>query len=120
MYRKLVRKALEMISDLAEDEEEGDNDGEDGEDEEDEDEEEVYDDDLTEEERETKRNEAKKAKKEKYKKFWKEFGKNIKLGIIEDPTNRNKLAQLARFHSTFTEGEDFTSLDSYIERMQEN
>jgi len=63
---------------------------------------------------------ANKEKKEKYKKFWKEFGKNIKLGIIEDPTNRNKLSQLARFHSTITTGDDLTSLDSYIERMKDN
>jgi heat shock protein beta len=34
--------------------------------------------------------------KEKYNTFWREFGKNIKLGIIEDPGNRNKLAQLSR------------------------
>jgi len=117
MYRKLVRKALEMISDLADAAEDDDEDNEDSEDE---DVEETYDDDMTEEEREKKREEAKKEKKEKYIKFWKEFGKNIKLGIIEDPTNRNKLAQLARFHSTWTKDEDFTSLDSYIERMKDN
>lgn len=37
-------------------------------------------------------------KKGKYAKFWKEFGKSIKLGIIEDATNRVRLAKLLRFH----------------------
>jgi len=37
-------------------------------------------------------------KKGKYAKFWKEFGKAIKLGIIEDATNRVRLAKLLRFH----------------------
>lgn len=32
-----------------------------------------------------------------YTKFWNEFGKSIKLGIIEDATNRNRLAKLLRF-----------------------
>ena len=32
----------------------------------------------------------------KYSTFWKHFGKNIKLGVIEDASNRNKLAKLLR------------------------
>lgn len=36
-------------------------------------------------------------KKGQYTKFWNEFGKSIKLGIIEDATNRNRLAKLLRF-----------------------
>lgn len=35
-------------------------------------------------------------KKGQYAKFWNEFGKSIKLGIIEDATNRNRLAKLLR------------------------
>lgn len=35
-------------------------------------------------------------KKGQYAKFWNEFGKSVKLGIIEDATNRNRLAKLLR------------------------
>lgn len=38
-------------------------------------------------------------KKGQYTKFWNEFGKSIKLGIIEDAANRNRLAKLLRFET---------------------
>lgn len=40
-------------------------------------------------------------KKGQYAKFWNEFGKSIKLGIIEDASNRNRLAKLLRFERYF-------------------
>ncbi|KAI8013614.1 hypothetical protein LOK49_LG05G03785 [Camellia lanceoleosa] len=94
--KKLIRKALDMIRRIAEEdpdetndknkkdiEESGDND----------------------------------EKKGQYTKFWNEFGKSIKLGIIEDATNRNRLAKLLRFESTKSGGK-LTSLDQYISRMK--
>src|SRR3990167_6611501 len=56
--------------------------------------------------------------KDDWKKFYESFGKNIKFGIHEDSTNRAKLAELLRYHST-TSGEDQVSLKEYIEHMKE-
>jgi len=80
--RKLVRKTLEMIRKLAEAEEEDS-----------EDDEYYEEDDAIEKEEEDEEDEEeiekrKAEKREKYNAFYKEFGKSIKLGIIEDSANR--------------------------------
>lgn len=75
MAKKLVRKALEMLRALAQEEEKSSSsDAEEG--------------------AEKKAEEAKPAKSEKYAQFWKLFGKNIKLGVIEDSSNRTKLSKV--------------------------
>ncbi|CAL8358952.1 unnamed protein product [Lota lota] len=51
-------------------------------------------------------------------KFWKEFGTNIKLGVIEDHSNRTRLAKLLRFHTSHSDTE-VSSLEQYVERMKE-
>ena len=51
-------------------------------------------------------------------KFYKEYGVNVKLGIIEDHSNRSRLAKLVRFFSSNSETEQ-TSLQDYLERMKE-
>jgi len=93
--KKIVRKALDMIRKLAEE-------GADAE-----------DDDAA----DTAAAE-KTVEESKYEKFWKQFGKSIKLGIIEDASNRTRLAKLLRFRTSKSEGK-LVSLEQYVERMKE-
>ena len=63
---------------------------------------------------------AKIAKKEpeKYAEFWQIFGEVIKEGIGEDFANREKIAELIRFSTTYTDKpEQDQSLELYIGRM---
>merc|ERR1719387_820640 len=98
--KKLVRKVLELMKKLAKE-------GEDEEEEEDE---------------EKKDGEEKKKKSDEetpYEVFYKEFGKNIKMGCYEDDSNRSKISKLLRFITTKSEGKEI-SLDKYLDRMQES
>ncbi|HEY4530308.1 MAG TPA: molecular chaperone HtpG [Luteimonas sp.] len=57
---------------------------------------------------------------EKFATFLKAFGNTLKEGIVEDATNRERIAKLLRFASTRGEGEARdVSLDDYIGRMQD-
>jgi molecular chaperone HtpG len=55
---------------------------------------------------------------EKYAIFYEQFSKNIKLGLHEDSTNRDKLAKLLRYQSS--NNDKMSSLDTYITNMPEN
>jgi len=93
MAKKLVRKVLEMLRKLATDDSEDADDAEDGEG---------------------------AGEEHPYIKFWKEFGRSIKMGVVEDTPNRAKLAKLLRFKSSKTDTEDgpqWVSLDGYVKRM---
>jgi len=57
--------------------------------------------------------------KDAFKKFYEQFGKNLKLGIHEDTTNRKKLAGLLRFY-TSASGDEPCGLEDYVSRMKEN
>jgi heat shock protein beta len=59
----------------------------------------------------------KKISQEDYLAFWKEYGTNIKLGIIEDSANRTRLAKLLRFQTSLSK-DKYISLSEYIERMK--
>lgn len=114
--KKLVRKVLEMLRKLAE---EGGGAADDDDDDDDEEEEE---------------NTAAAAKAEKdaenageedeeydvtedYNNFWEQFGKNIKLGVMEDSANRAKLVKLLRFRSN--KSDKWVSLDQYVANMKD-
>jgi molecular chaperone HtpG len=57
--------------------------------------------------------------KEKYSTFWTEFGRVLKEGIIEDASNKERIARLARFASTHTDSADQTvSLADYTGRAK--
>jgi len=56
--------------------------------------------------------------KDNFKKFYEQFGKNLKLGIHEDSTNRKKLAGHLRFY-TSASGDDMCSFSDYVSRMKE-
>jgi heat shock protein beta len=103
MSKKLVRKALEMLRKLAsgksdDDEEEG-----------------------------AAAKGDKSAGQEAYIKFWELYGKNIKLGVIEDPANRSKLTKLLRYRSSASppagaanasNATAWRSLDDYVADMK--
>lgn len=114
MKKKLVRKVLEMLRKLSED---GSDDVEDDD----------GDDDDDDDESQTANDSAKKDKdddddddsaNEAYDKFWEQFGKNIKLGVMDDSANRGKLAKLLRFKTNASDGK-WVSLDQYVARMKD-
>ena len=58
---------------------------------------------------------------EKYLEFWKEFGLVLKEGPAEDIENRELIASLMLFNSSnLSDSSKYTSLDSYVENMNES
>lgn len=76
--KRLVRKSLDMIREIAEDESDA----------------------------------------SQYVMFWNNFGKYLKVGAVEDDVNRKDITPLLRFFSSKS-GEEYTSLDKYVEGMPE-
>lgn len=116
MSKKLVRKTLDMIKDLAEQSYEYEDEEKEANDEE---VVEQNEDGSTDEVSEKETKDKEEDEEDKYEVFWEAFGKNIKLGVMEDSVNRMKLAKLLRFHST-EDPEALTSLDEYISRMKDD
>src|SRR5689334_10371169 len=58
--------------------------------------------------------------KEKYAAFWKEFGRVLKEGVGEDPSNRDEIGRLLRFSSSsdFNEAQSVSHGD-YVGRMKQ-
>lgn len=109
MAKKLVRKALEMIKKLADDQDKAlarkakkDDDKDEADDEE----------------------VLPEGADSLYTKFWETYGKNIKLGVIEDSANRSKLGKLLRYRTTLSDADkeagksEWRSLDAYVAGMK--
>ena len=57
--------------------------------------------------------------KEKFATFWKEFGKVIKEGVVEDHGNKERIAKVLRYASTHTDTDvQDVSLADYVARMK--
>ena len=97
MRKKLIRKALEMLRKLAN-----------------EDTEDVKEDSDIEEDEE----DASVQKVSSFVQFWEAFGKSIKLGLMEDIANRTKLTKLLRYKTNKSDGK-WVSFEEYIGRMKE-
>lgn len=54
----------------------------------------------------------------KYIMFWNNFGKYLKVGVVEDDRNRKEIVPLLRFFSSRS-GEEYTSLDEYVTNMKD-
>lgn len=119
MSKKLIRKTLDMIRELVQEDEEEEESSSSSEGDNQEEEEEEEADEVKDGDEKKKSDEEEDEEKVTYMKFWKSFGKSIKLGVIEDTSNRMKLAKLLRFYST-NDPDKLTSLDEYISRMRDD
>jgi len=112
MGKKLVRKCLEMLRKLAnkaaKEAKKAAEKAKEAEEKEEKDEEAEKKDDKEEEE-----------KVDPYIEFWEQFGKSIKLGLVEDSSNRTKLSKLLRFKTSKSEGK-WVSLEQYVDNMQKD
>ena len=116
MGKKIVRKAIEMIKKLAE---ESATEKEAAKEEKEAEKEQQVD--QQQEQTEKKEEGAEGAQPEdnaNYIELWEQFGKSLKIGVIEDSANRNKLARLLRYKSSTSEGK-WTSLENYVKRMKD-
>eukprot|EP00519_Triparma_laevis_P012159 CAMPEP_0182503768 /NCGR_PEP_ID=MMETSP1321-20130603/15948_1 /TAXON_ID=91990 /ORGANISM="Bolidomonas sp., Strain RCC1657" /LENGTH=818 /DNA_ID=CAMNT_0024708991 /DNA_START=49 /DNA_END=2505 /DNA_ORIENTATION=- len=94
MGKKIVRKALEMLRKMA-----------------------TQDKDFEEDEED--KDEKGEVKKAPYIRFWEQFGKSMKLGVIEDSSNRSKLIKLLRYRTSTTGEDSWRSLEDYVADMKE-
>ncbi|HAI70191.1 MAG TPA: molecular chaperone HtpG [Gammaproteobacteria bacterium] len=57
---------------------------------------------------------------EQYANFWKEFGSVLKEGVVDDYSNKERIAKLLRFSTTYDDNPTPAfSLSDYVERMKE-
>jgi heat shock protein beta len=86
--KKLVRKIIEMLTQLSEED--------------------------VQQRKKVREGEEASKEESKFASIWKNFGKSFKLGVIEDGANKLRLAKLCRFATTKHE---VSTLEEYVERM---
>ena len=116
--KKLMRKVLKMIQDIYENDKVVEKDAEEKRAKKEAGEEASEAEEKQKREDEEKRSEGKVLRDVTYPNFWNEFGKSLKLGMIEDGTNRGKLTKLMRYHSSKSE-QELISFEDYVDRMPE-
>ncbi|MDB2683034.1 molecular chaperone HtpG [Alphaproteobacteria bacterium] len=52
--------------------------------------------------------------------FWGQFGSAIKEGLYDADQHREDIFKICRFYSTHDNGDKFTTLDQYVERMNDD
>merc|ERR1712032_397799 len=122
MGKKLVRKCLEMLRKLAQKaakDAEKAAEAKDDEKEDDAEKKEGDDKDADKKEADKKDDKKEEEKVDPYVEFWEQFGKSIKLGLVEDSSNRTKLSKLLRFKTSKSDGK-WVSLEQYVENMKED
>ena len=92
--KKLVRKALEMIRTFSKEEA------------------------KVEEEKTEEDAESVEEKESPYITWYKKFAVNLKMGVIDDEPNRNRLVKLLRFQTSKSDGK-WVSLEDYVNNMKE-
>ena len=103
--KKLIRKALDMMKRIADDDRKAEEEAE------------------AAEEGEEKEMLTAIAKMKEYPKFWENYGGHIKMGVMEDQPNRIRLSKLLRMKSSHedyqNDNDQYTDLESYVSRMKE-
>ncbi len=51
--------------------------------------------------------------------FWSQFGAALKEGLYDAPNHQAAILKVCRFYSTHDNGEKFTTLEEYVERMKD-
>jgi len=117
MSKKITRKALDMLKKMSDDALSAEKEEEDLKNKKDDESVPMSEDDDNKEKAAAER----KKKIETYSTFWKSFSKSIKLGLMEDASNKSKLQKLMRFISSKDASADHQiSLQTYVDRMKPN
>ena len=107
--KKLVKKILDLIKDMAKEAEAGNEESGD---------EETHDEENDDDSTPRTKKERKEGEKSDWESFYENYSTQLKLGCYEDDANRNRIAKVLRFN-TWQHPTNLTSLDAYIKAAGE-